>query len=1010
MQGSSSPAPFDADSSYFADRSQTKSIASLSDQRFSQTIDISLIGEIHNLKKELERKEIALGLAQNENQRQKAAIADLEEAIDTLAEEVTQLRDEGRARTSRERSLERTNRQLQDASDSALNGLISERDDALEREKELKKALEAERAKKRSLESDLDNAYKFQDDERHKFSTDARNMERKQHILETRIKTLVAELSNLTTVNRHHPSTYHHRHESIPESESIKDFDPATVRSSSHAGSHMSNRSIDDTHEEREGMGSRASKRSIMSIVSGARTNGLSLAEELEREESDAEDDRDGRDNLSMSAPDTVPAEVMTPTIHHSEDSRVQDLMGLPTDVQGPTGDDGSGQLAMGIIMDYMTPSVRSSVVQYEDAGVQVSPPISPKLAKADLVSPAEKSVQQTEPAANESRKRVAVPSVFIEQPHLSKRASSGKPSTSSVSCQTDDLHAPMVLATDIPGEPARLSAVRGVKMTSSSTQTGHEATSGPGSAANRLSPADVPVIAIHPPSSRPPSSHNGVVLPPATRNAACQVITQELQVTKSSSMQTEEIRVDKRPIKVIGKSRSAHAVIKPRSPARNRTKSIEGRQNSTDEVAAKIPRRNLRSPPPVDEDPTSPPVPCISNAYPGENDDGPLTAWSHTGPRRPVRSGSILAGFDDTIDELSNKRDDDSDDGFLLGPPIRKTLSKVKDSWKLVPQIDEGVFDGPSASTWDPKGLKHNTPLHGEKEKKNVAPKTTSKTFQSIKLANGAPQVTGNKPTDVRKTALVSSGTEAHVQRARAPSEVGADQIPIAPPFPVPTRSSSRKIPISASDGAGSPTPHSTSFFTARHGQDSGRASRKPKILRKVQSAAAVTKSVHTSSGRPPPLPIKGGIANPATAHQKRGPSPNQFILPYPEDPPESRGGSDMSDVTRLHGGGTSIESTNAQTSVVDAIAQTMVGEWMWKYVRKRSSFGVTEPSQTEFDVGKNIESRALSGVRHKRWIWLAPYERAVIWSGKQPTSGPALLGKGGRKREFDQVPSPMH
>jgi hypothetical protein len=37
--------------------------------------------------------------------------------------------------------------------------------------------------------------------------------------------------------------------------------------------------------------------------------------------------------------------------------------------------------------------------------------------------------------------------------------------------------------------------------------------------------------------------------------------------------------------------------------------------------------------------------------------------------------------------------------------------------------------------------------------------------------------------------------------------------------------------------------------------------------------------------------------------------------------------------------------------------------------------------------------------GIRHKRWVWLAPYERAIMWSSKQPTSGPALLGKSGRK-----------
>jgi hypothetical protein len=90
--------------------------------------------------------------------------------------------------------------------------------------------------------------------------------------------------------------------------------------------------------------------------------------------------------------------------------------------------------------------------------------------------------------------------------------------------------------------------------------------------------------------------------------------------------------------------------------------------------------------------------------------------------------------------------------------------------------------------------------------------------------------------------------------------------------------------------------------------------------------------------------------------------------------------------------------------TSVVDAIAQTMVGEWMFKYVRRRKSFGMSDTKET-WELGKNTTEEVSAninstGVRHKRWVWLAPYERAVMWSSKQPTSGPALLGKSGRKR----------
>src|SRR5690606_23340500 len=78
----------------------------------------------------------------------------------------------------------------------------------------------------------------------------------------------------------------------------------------------------------------------------------------------------------------------------------------------------------------------------------------------------------------------------------------------------------------------------------------------------------------------------------------------------------------------------------------------------------------------------------------------------------------------------------------------------------------------------------------------------------------------------------------------------------------------------------------------------------------------------------------------------------------------------------------------------------ETMVGEWMWKYVRKRRSFGVG----TDMSGNESRGNEDGSGQRHKRWVWLAPYERAVMWSSKQPKDGAALLGKSGRKCKYCQ------
>jgi hypothetical protein len=92
------------------------------------------------------------------------------------------------------------------------------------------------------------------------------------------------------------------------------------------------------------------------------------------------------------------------------------------------------------------------------------------------------------------------------------------------------------------------------------------------------------------------------------------------------------------------------------------------------------------------------------------------------------------------------------------------------------------------------------------------------------------------------------------------------------------------------------------------------------------------------------------------------------------------------------------SVNTSVSQSSVVDAIAASMIGEFMWKYVRKRKAFGGPE---TPMDRAAEEASLANHGVRHKRWVWISPYERAIMWSSKQPTSGTALLGKNGRKRK---------
>ena len=627
--------------------------------------------------------------------------------------------------------------------------------------------------------------------------------------------------------------------------------------------------------------------------------------------------------------------------------------------------------------------------------GTQFSPLPSPTLQIQGLGA-SEKSIEQTERAANQSRKRIAIPSIFVEQTPAPK--ASGPKALSMVSRGSQTirrLEDPASTAKAAHETPVPVPAIAN-DVKSASTQTLEDATPVSKPASSRLSPspADVPVIAIHPPASRPSSSRNSVMLPPRTKNAACQVGIELPRNTKSSSMQTEETSTGKGPIRIPPRlpasdlsSHPPHGLAERRKQAAN----ISGPESS---------RRNLPSPPMIgiEEMQPSASAPRIKDVYAANNDNGPLNHKQRSGPRRPVRSGSILAGFDVSSDDEPEKEQDRfSDDEFLNAAPIRKTLSKVQNSWKLVPHLKDSVLDRLESASEEAEDEKQASVPKAAVTQAKPSSRNTSKTFQTRPVESHRKALSNAKQPDVRRRALVSNGILEHAQQGRSPSksDVLGKELTIAPPFPVPTRSSSRNVPLSASDGAASPSPHTTTFFSARHGQVHGRPLSKRKILRKVQSAAAVTQ---------PPIPLRPPPRQSLSASSTVPPSPkspaprrNQFILPYDsvaELPTHSA-------PSQTCAGEASIETPSEQTSVVDAIAQTMVGEWMWKYVRKRASFGITENPQAEFEMGRNGDNGNSSGVRHKRWVWLAPFERSVIWSSKQPTSGPALLGKGGRKRK---------
>jgi Meiotic cell cortex C-terminal pleckstrin homology len=476
----------------------------------------------------------------------------------------------------------------------------------------------------------------------------------------------------------------------------------------------------------------------------------------------------------------------------------------------------------------------------------------------------------------------------------------------------------------------------------------------------------------------------------------------------RSISVQTEEIRVDQR-INLLPKHLQPSTISStPPSPSPSPEPQLPEKGRFSP-ISIALPPRNpkrMKSTHSIKDVPSSPPqLPSEAHdTYPGNNDDGPL-ANSKGSLRRPHRSSSLFAGFEG----VSSDEADDFADADLSDSDFRTALSAPKP--KLSLKAGKRTSVPPTSVPEDVEPLEEKKPrqIKSSLRQSNydsngifTLPDAPILPAQKTTVLPGGRQldkpltmVAMPKSSTMRRAALISNGIAAHQGRSRSPSLPEAAR---EPPFPIPTRASSRKPPFSISapsDGNRSPTRDSWGKH-ARRG--SSRGVYRANSIRKVRSAAAIPANAQKyrrhGSRSPPPL----SASTEAPESPQLPPMPTNDIT-SPELHSAARFGAHRQQPSTntahtSNTGGQSIGSTQA-TSVVDAIAQTMVGEWMFKYVRRRKSFGVPDNGGPDGETGAN-------GVRHKRWVWLAPYERAVMWSSKQPTSGSALMGKSGRKRKF--------
>ncbi|KAH8161592.1 hypothetical protein CIB48_g6656 [Xylaria polymorpha] len=933
----------------------------LDPRRFTPTLHASLVSEI-------------LALRRDQDDKLKI-IESLETSLHAVHEEKEVLQSNLSDTAKETRSLKRQLALLEGGTSSALGDITREREEAIEATAEAKKRLEAAQRKARAQEEDSQRVHDLWAKEKDGWEDERRKFERKLHVAETRLKAVLQEVETLQAAQANGA-----QHEPGSDTE---DKDGASVRTQSITNS---------------------IRFSTMGAIGMAKVNGVSLADELNfDDDDDYETDLDGRQSVLSNTPGhyrNMSRESIMSKTHqrnYSIDSQVRPgsvargrLYTNPSvlaRLEGDIREDDEIQL-----------STPTPTPEYADAAVQYSPPPSPKTVPSkpptpepvtrvegilDLESPQRGDV---EIEANQRRKRI-----HISRPNTIDAPKIITHSMISSASQTTEPLSPPRTPLSPAGPFAPELKMKTAETISTATQTDSIPTR------KQVAPLTIPSISIVPPSSLPPTPREHR-LPQHSKDVGCQVsILQPSSATfQSVAVQTEEIRVDKRLAKLPRHLHPSAISSRPSSPTPN----LDTEDKPFTPVPGNLPTRNPRRLANkhsfVNElNPSPPATPSLAESeahdtYPGNNDNGPLSG-DKAPVRRPPRISSLFAGFDaatsDEADEFGDGEFSDAEYRTALSAPNPKPGSHR-----------HGASITGSVGSMSPESVRPLT-----RESRSIARQIGGpEIYSSFNLADARntsvrksssrpPSVsmnTGSRASVMRKAAMIQNGISTHHARSPSPSLADIQE----PPFPIPTRASSRQPAFTASapsDGSRSPSRYGSGW--SRRGAR-GSIYRNNSI-RKVRSAAALPRGGRyrrRGSRSPPPM----SPSEEAPESPQLPPLPNNDITTPRNRYKTHRSRLSTNTANTENTNAFSVASSQQAPGVVEAIAQTMVGEWMFKYVRRRKSFGVADGGREEN-----------SNDRHKRWVWLAPYERAILWSSKQPVSGNALMGKPGRKLTIQSV-----
>ncbi|KAI0528197.1 hypothetical protein F5B22DRAFT_26153 [Xylaria bambusicola] len=938
----------------------------LDPRRFTPTLHANLVSEILNLRRDQEDK--------------LKIIESLETTLHAVHEEKDAIQANLTETAKESRSLKRQLALLEGGTSSALGELGREREEAVEAAAETKRRLETAQKKVRTQEEDSLRVHALWAKEKDDWEEERRKLERKLHVAETRLKAVIEEVENLQA-----------------------------------AQSNVVENGVESEAEENDGNSVRTQsitnsiRFSTISGLGGGKVNGMSLADELNfDDDDDYQTDPDGRQSVLSTAGhgrnmsrDSVASR--THRRNHSIDSQAR-----------------PGSVARGRL--YTNPSVLARLEgdiqeddelqsptkspEYTDAAVQYSPPPSPKIIPSkpstpeipvkvdgpfDLESPPR---GEMEIEANQRRKRVRInrPGSMVTPKIITHSMVSSASQTAEPLSPPRTPLSPVPTTTDTPAPEPDTESIE-TKSVATQTESAPEP--------KPVTPLAIPSISIVPPTSRSPSPHDHR-LPQHSKDAGCQVsILQSMSAGyQSASVQTDEIRVDKRLAKLPRHLHPDAITSRPSSPTPNNDTETKPFTPVPGHLPPRNPRRLASKSSFVNESAHSPPVsPSIAESetrdmYPGNNDNGPLS--DKVPMRRPPRISSLFAGFD----IASSDEADEFGDADFSDQEYRTALSAPRPNGVSSRQSKRTT---PSAGSTSPENIRTAARDARSFMKQAGGPEIYS-SFSladsrdvTLRKSSARPPNPSSRASVMRKAAMIQNGISTHKARSPSPSLLE----PREPPFPIPTRASSRQPGVTASapsDGSRSPSHYGHGWYRrGRKGSIYGNNS-----IRKVRSAAALPRGGgryrrHASRSPPPMTPSEEAPESP-----RLPPMPNNDITtPRNRDIAMARYKSSHKSQPSTNTAYTenttavSVGSSQHAASVVEAIAQAMVGEWMFKYVRRRKSFGMAEGGGREEN----------SNDRHKRWVWLAPYERAILWSSKQPISGSALMGKSGRKLTIQSV-----